>query len=416
MNDEITKELVNRFLAWKLPSTVYPDCGKPPRDYDTGTNLLSAEEARQMFTHALDGFCVVAHPPVPVRAPQGVSAEEVGNDRQHFICVCPDCAASRLGTGALPAISHDERAHLERFQECCEDGAQYDVPPQMMKRLAEIGLVRRVTGSIYEITEFGRATVRAATPPSAAPAEPTKPIAWVLLRKDDDGLEPIMFYGGSEKPTEEFKDKFELRAVWLEKPQSFEASDSMPGWMHYHSRVGRLIVDENGHHLRDRQFSIADMQQGAAFVMPKGEYDLYAYPAGEQPVQFAASPPGEVQVDAARPASMSLETMIAVNALRNVLAAQPTAGNYELCYLDTPLSEVGAYVQKCVDVSGGDKFQLIKALRADGVQVDVAHYGNGPTSNVNGAWACAASPDNIRKVLDALDAAMAHQAGVSEGA
>ena len=45
-------------------------------------------------------------------------------------------------------------------------------------------------------------------------AVPMKPAAWVLFRKDEDGLEPVTFYGGSEKPQGEFKDKFELHEVW----------------------------------------------------------------------------------------------------------------------------------------------------------------------------------------------------------
>lgn len=47
--------MVDRFLAWKLPETVWPDCGRPPRPTDTGTNLLSATEARAMLTHVLLG-------------------------------------------------------------------------------------------------------------------------------------------------------------------------------------------------------------------------------------------------------------------------------------------------------------------------------------------------------------------------
>lgn len=50
----------------------------------------------------------------------------------------------------------------------------------------------------------------------AVPVEPTPHM--LLLASDVDGLEPIMFYGGAEKPAGEFKDRFELRSVWLEKP------------------------------------------------------------------------------------------------------------------------------------------------------------------------------------------------------
>jgi hypothetical protein len=49
-------ELVNRFLSWPLPKSVCadlcatkPDCGFPR----SGTNLLTADQARQMIEHLL---------------------------------------------------------------------------------------------------------------------------------------------------------------------------------------------------------------------------------------------------------------------------------------------------------------------------------------------------------------------------
>jgi hypothetical protein len=53
---------------------------------------------------------------------------------------------------------------------------------------------------------------RAAAQPEPAEAG-AKVVEWVLLRRDDDGLEPVMFYGGAEKPSGEFKDRFVLRPV-----------------------------------------------------------------------------------------------------------------------------------------------------------------------------------------------------------
>lgn len=55
MRSYISK-LVNKFLAWPVPVTCHPDGtnGDPNR---IGTNLLSADEARQMFEHCL--------PPMP---------------------------------------------------------------------------------------------------------------------------------------------------------------------------------------------------------------------------------------------------------------------------------------------------------------------------------------------------------------
>ena len=46
--------LVARFLTWPVPASVYPD-GTPGQPGRTGTNLLSAEEARLMLQHVLGG-------------------------------------------------------------------------------------------------------------------------------------------------------------------------------------------------------------------------------------------------------------------------------------------------------------------------------------------------------------------------
>jgi hypothetical protein len=58
-------EMVNRFLSWKLPKDFAPDAGisfRPtkPDGYDThwwpiGTNLLTADQAREMIVHLLGG-------------------------------------------------------------------------------------------------------------------------------------------------------------------------------------------------------------------------------------------------------------------------------------------------------------------------------------------------------------------------
>lgn len=62
---DITDEMVNRFLAWRLPRDFAPDGGvqfTPPRpDQDpavhwpSGTNLLNALQAKAMLQHVLGG-------------------------------------------------------------------------------------------------------------------------------------------------------------------------------------------------------------------------------------------------------------------------------------------------------------------------------------------------------------------------
>jgi hypothetical protein len=64
--------MVNRFLTWPVPASVYPD-GTPGQPGRTGTNLLSAPEARQMLEH------VVGIPPAaPVQpAPKNAGAAKM---------------------------------------------------------------------------------------------------------------------------------------------------------------------------------------------------------------------------------------------------------------------------------------------------------------------------------------------------
>ena len=44
--------MVSRFLAWPVPADVYPD-GVPGKDGRTGTNLMTAQQARQMLEHVV---------------------------------------------------------------------------------------------------------------------------------------------------------------------------------------------------------------------------------------------------------------------------------------------------------------------------------------------------------------------------
>lgn len=61
---------------------------------------------------------------------------------------------------ALPfAILDEEMSAFRRFDECVRDGQGYDVPKPMMNRLAELGLVRRVSANFYEHTTFGCAVI-----------------------------------------------------------------------------------------------------------------------------------------------------------------------------------------------------------------------------------------------------------------
>ncbi len=62
MNKAQIDKMVDRFLCWKLPEDFAPDCGisfdgrkddewNKNKTWPVGTNLLTAEQARQMFLH-----------------------------------------------------------------------------------------------------------------------------------------------------------------------------------------------------------------------------------------------------------------------------------------------------------------------------------------------------------------------------
>ena len=70
----VTDEMVSRFLAWRLPYDFYPDCGisfdgrkddgwNKNKTWPTGTNLLTAEQAKAMLAHVLG-----AAPAAPAQA------------------------------------------------------------------------------------------------------------------------------------------------------------------------------------------------------------------------------------------------------------------------------------------------------------------------------------------------------------
>ena len=56
-----------------------------------------------------------------------------------------------VATSIADTITDEERAAALRFCETCEDGQEYDVPSAMMRRLAQIGLVKHKGGGFYEM-------------------------------------------------------------------------------------------------------------------------------------------------------------------------------------------------------------------------------------------------------------------------
>lgn len=76
LSDEQTKNMVNRFLSWKLPKDFNPDAGikfTPPQStaphwWPVGTNLLTATQAEEMIRYITDS----AHPQSPTPKDESV--------------------------------------------------------------------------------------------------------------------------------------------------------------------------------------------------------------------------------------------------------------------------------------------------------------------------------------------------------
>ena len=73
MSKKLIDMLVNRFLMWKLPENFSPDCGisfKPSTPYSgdefgnsswpIGTNLLTADQAKQMLEYILGSAIILS--------------------------------------------------------------------------------------------------------------------------------------------------------------------------------------------------------------------------------------------------------------------------------------------------------------------------------------------------------------------
>jgi len=57
----------------------------------------------------------------------------------------------------LNTITPADWTALHRFRECLEDAEGYDVPVAQIEHLAELGLLKKVRGSVYEFTQIGLA-------------------------------------------------------------------------------------------------------------------------------------------------------------------------------------------------------------------------------------------------------------------
>jgi hypothetical protein len=71
---------------------------------------------------------------------------------------------TQIHTQFALSISTAHLVALARFSETCSEGRGYDVSKDTMENLAKIGLVRRVAGRLYEITEVGETVLATQRP------------------------------------------------------------------------------------------------------------------------------------------------------------------------------------------------------------------------------------------------------------
>jgi hypothetical protein len=80
----------------------------------------------------------------PAESPKHVEGCQSGNS-------APDAPFADWLSRTTPA----DWTAFGRFRTCLEDGEGYDVAASAMERLAELGLVRKVRGTVYEFTTLG---------------------------------------------------------------------------------------------------------------------------------------------------------------------------------------------------------------------------------------------------------------------
>lgn len=124
MTDDQIKQMVQRFLMWKLPTSFSPDNGisfKPPyseeplrsRHWPVGTNLLSAHEAETMLRYLLEGI-------------EDIPDENPHQDGKDSICkgswvlgnnckTCPSCLTE------LPEYIQHLKNELEDYKKTVSD-------------------------------------------------------------------------------------------------------------------------------------------------------------------------------------------------------------------------------------------------------------------------------------------------------
>lgn len=109
-NAEFLDALVNKFLAWPLPSDVCADgCATQPGYTNrSGTNLLTADQARQMLAHVLAGVATAEDGAAWVDARRDAFVADHGS-------IDPDTGSVEFGRGAHAEAKTEYVGELEEI-------------------------------------------------------------------------------------------------------------------------------------------------------------------------------------------------------------------------------------------------------------------------------------------------------------
>lgn len=164
-------ELVNRFLTWPVPASVRPD-GTPGQPGRTGTNLMTAAEAKEMLLYVLASAPQASQPPQGAEpvighiqwSPGSEPSPELRATLQEMVTKAGAALAAHPQGTASPLT--DDSAAGSNFEQELRSGGRWS--PEMIERVA--GAEPAIFNAISAYTPPG--THSATASPFPAPQEP----------------------------------------------------------------------------------------------------------------------------------------------------------------------------------------------------------------------------------------------------
>ncbi len=125
----------------------------PAALYAIGRAIADQAKSAQQAGGVPAGFVLVPVEPTPemCAAMDAVWAYGGGSDAGAYRAALADAPSP----SAVQPLSEADQKDLERLDELFSDGEGWDLPKERMERLAELGVIRRRTGSLYSMTAFG---------------------------------------------------------------------------------------------------------------------------------------------------------------------------------------------------------------------------------------------------------------------